>query len=131
MFVLDTNTVIDYFRGRGNVADRLLAVAPQEIALPAVVTYELWVGVLGSANPKRREAQFEQFLSCVTVLPFDSATSRRAAEVRYALERRGESVGPLDTLIAATALACAGTLVTRNVREFGRIAGLKVLNWYD
>ena len=95
------------------------------------MTYELWVGVLGSGNRKRREAQFEQFLSCVTVLPFDSAVSHTAAELRYALERRGETVGPLDTLIAGTALACAGTLVTRNVREFGRIAGLKVLNWYD
>ena len=33
-FVLDTNTVIDYFKGRGKVAERLLAVAPREIGLP-------------------------------------------------------------------------------------------------
>jgi tRNA(fMet)-specific endonuclease VapC len=131
LFVLDTNTVIDYFRGRGKVAERLLAVTPEDIAVPAIVAYELWVGVLGSQNPKRREAQYEQFLSAVTVIPFDSAISRRAAELRHALERRGESVGPLDTLIAGTALACAATLVTRNVREFGRIAGLKVVNWHD
>lgn len=131
MFVLDTNTVIDYFRGRGKVAERLLAVTPRDIGLPAIVAYEVWVGVLGSQNAKRREAQYEQFLSVVEVIPFDLAISRRAAELRHALERHGESIGPLDTLIAGTALACAATLVTRNVKEFGRVSGLKVANWHD
>ncbi len=131
MFVLDTNTVIDYFKGRGKVAERLLAVPPREIALPAIVAYEVWVGVLGSQNAKRRQSQYEQFLSVVEVIPFDSAISRRAAELRHVLERRGESIGPLDTLIAGTALACGATLVTRNVKEFGRIVGLEVVNWHD
>src|SRR5688572_27433076 len=124
MFVLDTNTVVDYFKGRGKVADRLLAVPPREISLPAIVTYEVWVGVLGSQNAKRRQSQYEQFLSVIQVIPFDSAISRRAAELRHMLERRGESIGPLDMLIAGTALACGATLVTRNVKEFRRIAGL-------
>src|SRR5882672_9320053 len=55
-FVLDTNTVIDYFKGRGKVAARLLAVTPREIALPAIAAYEVWVGVLGSQQAKRRQA---------------------------------------------------------------------------
>jgi tRNA(fMet)-specific endonuclease VapC len=131
MFVLDTNTVIDYFRGKGKVAERLLDVSPREIALPAIVAYEVWVGVLGSQNAKRRQSQYEQFLSVIEVVPFDSAISRRSAELRHALERRGESIGPLDTLIAGTALARGAALVTRNVKEFGRIAGLEVVNWHD
>jgi tRNA(fMet)-specific endonuclease VapC len=131
MFVLDTNTVIDYFKGRGKVAEKLLSVAPREVALPAVVAYEVWVGVLGSQNAKRRQTQYEQFLSTIEVIPFDAATGRRAAELRHALERRGESIGPLDTLIAGTALARGATLVTRNIKEFGRVAGLETVNWHD
>lgn len=131
MFVLDTNTVIDYFKGRGKVAERLLAVPPREIALPSIVAYEVWVGVLGSENAKRRQSQYEQFLSAIEVIPFDSTASRRAAELRHTLERRGASIGPLDTLIAGTALACGAALVTRNVKEFGRVAGLEVVNWHD
>ena len=131
MYALDTNTVLDYFKGKGNVAANLLATLPSEVALPAIAAYEAWVGVLGSQNAKRRQAQYEQFLAVVAVLPFDSATGRRAAELRQALERRGEPIGPMDTLIAATALAHNATLVTRNVREFGRIPGLKVVNWHD
>lgn len=131
MFVLDTNTVIDYFRGKGRVAERLLSVPPSEIGLPAIAAYEAWVGVLGSKNAVKRQTQFEEFLAAIEVLPFDAAMSRRAAGIRVALERRGELIGPMDTLIAATALEAGATLVTRNVTEFGRVPKLSVANWHD
>jgi tRNA(fMet)-specific endonuclease VapC len=130
VYALDTNTLLDYFRGGGKVAAHLLAVPPGEVALPAVVAYEVWVGVLGSQNARRRQAQYEQFLAAVEVLPFDEGVARQAAELRRTLERRGEGIGPLDTLIAATALANDATLVTRNLREFGRVQGLKLANWH-
>lgn len=131
MFVLDTNTVLDFFKGKGRVAERLLARAPGAICLPAISVYEVWVGVLGSQNPKRRREQFEAFLQVVEVLPFDADSALRAADLRSKLERAGETIGPLDTLIAATALAHSGTLVTRNQREFARVPGLKLDNWHD
>lgn len=56
MFALDTNTVIDFFRGRGRVADRLLAVRPSEIGLPAISAYEARVGVLGSRSKRGQTA---------------------------------------------------------------------------
>ncbi len=130
MYALDTNTVLDYFRNRGNVAKNLFSVPPGEVALPAIVAYEVWFGVLGSQNAKRRESQYEQFLGTVRILDFDSAVTRRAAEMRHALEQRGQGIGPMDTLIAATALAHNATLVTRNLREFARVEGLKVADWY-
>jgi tRNA(fMet)-specific endonuclease VapC len=131
MYALDTNTVLDYFRGKGQVAARLLATPPSEVALPAVAAYEVWVGVLGSQNAMRRQVEYERFLAVVAILPFDAAAGRRAADLRFALERKGELIGPMDTLIAATALAHGATLVTRNVREFDRVPGLTVVNWHD
>ena len=131
MYVLDANVVLDYFRERGKVAANLLAIPPGEIALPAIAAYEIWVGVIGSQNPSRRRAQYEQFLAVVPILEFDAATGRKAAELRHAMERKGEAIGPLDTLIAGTALAYDASLVTRNVREFARVPGLNVVNWYE
>jgi tRNA(fMet)-specific endonuclease VapC len=131
MYALDTNTVLDYFKRKGGVGAKLLAVPPGEVALPAVAAYEVWVGVIGSQNAQRRQAEYEQFLSVVEVLPLDAAACRRAAELRVALERKGEAIGPMDTLIAAIALAHGATLVTRNVREFERVPGLTVVNWHD
>jgi tRNA(fMet)-specific endonuclease VapC len=64
------------------------------------------------------------------VLPFGDEEARVAARLRSSLERTGRPIGPLDTLIAGTALCHGATLVTRNVREFARIEGLAVEDWY-
>jgi tRNA(fMet)-specific endonuclease VapC len=50
--------------------------------------------------------------------------------VRFDLERIGAKIGPLDTLIAGTALAHGATLVTHNTEEFSRISGLRLEDWY-
>ena len=47
-----------------------------------------------------------------------------AADGRFTLEKTGQPVGPLDTLIAGTALAHRATLVTHNTREFKRVSRL-------
>lgn len=130
MYVLDTNSVVFFFKGKGRVADRLLARKPSEVALPALVLYELEVGVLRSKAPARRRAQLDTLLAATRVLPFGPDEARAAARIRAALEPTGEGIGPLDTLIAATALASGGTLVTHNTREFRRVAGLSVEDWY-
>jgi predicted nucleic acid-binding protein len=46
MFVLDTNAVIHFFKGKGQVAARLLATPPGEIALTAITVFELERGVV-------------------------------------------------------------------------------------
>jgi tRNA(fMet)-specific endonuclease VapC len=131
MFVLDTNTVIYFFKGAGGVAERLLATPPSEVALPAVVVYELEVGVAKSVASEKRRAQLDAFVAAARVLPFGPAEARAAARIRVELERDGQPIAPLDLLVAGTAAAHGATLVTRNVREFGRVAGLAVTNWHD
>jgi tRNA(fMet)-specific endonuclease VapC len=130
MFVLDTNTLIYFFRGEGRVADRLLATSPADIAVPTVVLYELETGIARSNSPAKRRAQLEQLLRVVSLLPFGAEEVRAAATIRAALEQQGTPIGPMDTLIAATALAARGVLITRNIREFQRVPGLAVEDWY-
>jgi tRNA(fMet)-specific endonuclease VapC len=130
MHALDTNTLIYFFKGMGRVAEHLLAQPPSAIGIPVVVVYEIETGIAKSSRPEPRRAQFEQLLQTVEVLPFDAAAARQAAAVRAALERRGAPIGPLDTLIAGTALAYSATLVTHNTHEFGRVEGLNIVDWY-
>ncbi|AWP22322.1 VapC toxin family PIN domain ribonuclease [Acidiferrobacter sp. SPIII_3] len=130
MYVLDTNTLIYFFRGQGTVAERLLATSPTEVAIPAISAYELEVGIAKSTQPAKRRRQFDELLRMVTVLPFDRATAAAAARVRAMLEKAGQPIGPLDTLIAGTALAHRATLVTHNTREFRRVSKLALIDWY-
>jgi tRNA(fMet)-specific endonuclease VapC len=130
MFALDTNTVIYFFKGIGNVNERLLATPPSEIAIPAVVVYELEAGIAQSTQPGKRRAQLAELLGIIRVLPFDEAAAKAAAQAQAVLRAAGKPIGPMDTLIAGTALACHATLVTRNRGEFRRVRGLSVVDWY-
>lgn len=131
MWALDTNTLIYFFKDEGRVAQHLLAHSPGEIGLPSVVLYELQVGIAKSSSPEKRSRQLSDLVAAVRVLPFDEAEAKAAADIRAALERRGTPIGPYDTLIAGTALANGATLVTRNIKEFGRVDALRLENWFD
>jgi tRNA(fMet)-specific endonuclease VapC len=130
MIVLDTNTLIYFFKRQGRVAERLLAQPPREIGVPTIVIYELEVGIAKSTSPEKRRRQLTELLAAVTVLPFGAAEAQQAARIRAELERAGEPIGPYDILIAATALAHGGRLATRNVKEFGRVPDLLLEDWY-
>lgn len=131
MYVLDTNTLIYFFKGMGNVNQRLLSISPKDIGIPSVVIYELEYGIAKSTSPQKRQKQLEQLISLVNVLPFNEPEAKNAANIHAKLEKQGTPIGPFDTLIAGTALAANGILVTNNTKAFERVAHLKLENWYE
>lgn len=131
MFILDTITLIYFFKGIGNISSKLLKTSPKEIAIPSIVLFELEYGIAKSGSPKKRQAQLKELCSVVEVLPFGNEAARLSAVIRAQLESKGTPIGPFDVLIAGTALAHQGTLVTRNIKEFSRISKLKIENWYQ
>jgi tRNA(fMet)-specific endonuclease VapC len=130
MYILDTNMLIYFFKGTGNVSASLLKKTPRSIAIPTIVLFELEVGIAKSTSPKKRRLQLESLISTVSILPFGREEVKCAADIRVDLENRGKPIGPYDVLIAGTALANKAVLVTHNTSEFGRIEGLQLEDWY-
>jgi len=130
IFALDTNTLIYFFKGIGQVGEHLLNTPPSDIAIPAVVLYELEVGIAKSSSSERRREELNELTEDLNLLPFGRAEASAATAVRAVLERLGKPIGPMDTLIAGTALANHATLVTHNTREFGRVPNLEIIDWY-
>ena len=130
MYMLDTNTLIYFFKGMGEVEKNIFERTPQEIFVPALVVYELEVGIAKSNDSKKRENQLLRFLSHVQIVNFGTKEAKASATIRAALEKSGNSIGPIDTLIAGGAKANNLILVTRNIDEFMRVEGLSVQNWY-
>ena len=129
-YVLDTNTLIYFFKGLGNVSNRLLETPPNEIGIPTIVLFELKVGIGKSSSPRKRKAKLQEFISLITIIPFGYDEAKYAADIRVKLEKQGLPIGPYDILIAASAMANNSTLVTHNTKEFERIKGLKIQDWY-
>ncbi|MCB2183543.1 MAG: type II toxin-antitoxin system VapC family toxin [Desulfobulbaceae bacterium] len=130
MYLLDTNTLIYFFKGMGNVAETLLSKSPKDISIPSITLYELEVGIAKSNNPKKRKTQLESLISRITVLPFTSKEAAVAAMIREELEHIGTPIGPYDTLIAGIALSSNATLITHNTKEFSRVEGLIIEDWF-
>ena len=70
-------------------------------------------------------------LTVVCVIPFTENKAAISAKVRATLEQAGAPIGPLDIMIAGTALASQATLVTHNTKEFAPIDGLRLEDWFD
>lgn len=132
MLVLDTNTVSYYLRGDPQVVPRLQALDPGETGIPAIVEYELRYGFARLApEARQRQDSLLVVLRAMRSLPFDSDCAEHAAAIRAELEAAGTPIGPHDVLIAATARRHGGMLVTRNMREFERVPGLRLQNWHE
>jgi len=130
IYLLDTNVCIRYLNGRSDSIRRQIeSRRPQEIALCSIVKAELFHGVARSKNPDRNLARLRRFLTPFSSLPFDDRAAELYGELRAQLEQVGELIGPNDLLIAAIAVANNVTLVTHNIREFGRVKDLKLEDW--
>jgi len=130
MYVLDTNTLIYFFKGMGNVSRHLLKVPPRDISVPTIVLFELEVGIAKSTSPAKRQKQLQDLINAVNIFPFGYKEAKYASTIRVKLEQKGLVIGPYDILIAAVALSIKGTLVTHNTGEFERVDGLGLIDWY-
>ena len=130
MYVLDINTLIYFFKGLGNVHSALLKEAPNTIGIPTIVLHELEVGIAKSNSADKRITQLEALTSIVNSLPFGKNEVRCAAAIRADLEIMDTPIGAYDVLIAGTAMSNQGILVTHNTKEFERIEGLQLEDWY-
>lgn len=129
MILLDTNICIYIINTRPpEVLARFHRYRLGEIGVCSVVAAELAYGVAKSQSARNRAA-LEMFLSPLEILPFDEKAIWAYGELRADLERQGQSIGALDTMIAAHALSLDTVLVTNNTREFERVAGLRLENW--
>ena len=130
MYLLDTNTLIYFFKGIGDVPNILLSKAPKDILIPAIALYELDVGIAKSTKPQKRRKQLESLIARINIASFGVHEAKFAAKIRANLEGKGTPIGPYDTLIAGTALSHNATLVTHNTKEFRRVKELNVEDWY-
>ncbi len=127
--LIDTNTAIFFFRGNPQVVARWTESVPESLRISAITQYELLVGATTSQRPEVRRRQLSTLFDHVQVIPFGPAEAEAAAVIRAHLQALGQVIGPLDTLIAATARCHHLTLVSNNLREFTRIPSLHCLDW--
>ncbi len=134
MRLLDTNILSEIIRPRPNpqVIERLFALPFDRLFASEMTRYELRRGACLRPDADLLWRRLESMvLPVVQWLDVTEAISLRAAELAASLQRSGQPIGLIDTLLAATAHAYGLTMVTRNVRHFEHVPGLAVENWFS
>ncbi|WP_309739418.1 type II toxin-antitoxin system VapC family toxin [Chamaesiphon sp. OTE_20_metabat_361] len=139
MYLLDTDTLTHLHAGNSNVVERLRSVVDEEMGLSIITKVEILRGRIdyllkaeaGESLLKAQELLFrtEALLSGLLIVPVDRAASIEFDRLRGVSNLR--KIGRADLLIASITLANRATLVTRNLRHFRQIPGLKLENWVD
>lgn len=127
-YLIDTDWLIDYLNGRSNGIQMIESLIPHQLAISVVTYVEIYDGVYSNRDADLREAAFLQFLNAASVLDVGADIARICARLRGDLRRVGTPVSMADLLIASTAPHHDLTLVTRNLRHFERVPGLKLLS---
>lgn len=130
-YLLDTDTLIYVFKRAGNCLARLNLQNDSDIAISTINLFELEYGMGKSDNRSKMDSYVATLCRRYAVLDFDRAASLQAGVTRTLLDNRGTPIGPYDIQMAGIALSKNLTIVTRNTREFERVPGLRVENWYD
>jgi tRNA(fMet)-specific endonuclease VapC len=135
LFLLDTDHLTHYQMGHPQVLANIARHATDQLAISVITVEEQLTGWYTALRRAKDDARREQIyrrmaltvesLAKWRVLPFSLAAMNRYA----ALVRQHLNVGGNDLKIAATALEHNATVVTRNLRDFGRVATLLVEDW--
>lgn len=129
-YLLDTNICIYIAKQKPEpVMERFRRLRPGEVGMSVITHLELTFGAYKSRRPDASLQRIRELEHLIPVLPLDASVSSHYGRLRAELESRGSPIGAYDLLIAAHALALGLTLVTNNVREFSRVAALKIENW--
>ncbi len=128
--MLDTNVCIYLIKEHPpSVVERFATHAVGDIGISVMTLAELEYGVSKSRRPARNREALDQFISPLEVAPFDRQATAAYGKLRTTLEKKGRTIGSMDLLIAAHALSLDVRLITRNIREFGTVPGLRVEDW--
>lgn len=130
-YMLDTNMCIYAQKQNSSVLAKIRENRREGLAVSAITLAELEYGVKASAAPEKNTVALLKFLTVAEILPFDGKAATEYGKIRADLRRRGTPIGNMDMLIAAHAKSEGLIIVTHNTREFERVDGLQLEDWFE
>lgn len=129
-YLLDTNIIIHFFRGKFGVTERFETSNAENCAISEITLAELVYGAENSNNPSKNHLLITQLIDLIPVLPiYDSIMLYGKEKTR--LRKTGKMISDFDLLIGCTAVENKLTMVTENTREFEKISNITIENWVN
>lgn len=130
-YMLDTNIVIYVMKRRPIEVLSTFNRYATQLCVSSITVAELYYGAEKSEFPERNLAVIEDFLSRLTILPYEPKAAAHFGNIKSNLSKQGKIIGENDIHIAGHCRSEGLILVTNNVREFERVDGLRLENWVN
>jgi predicted nucleic acid-binding protein len=126
--LVDSDIIADYLVDQAEAVELLNRIRRTGLAVSAITYMEILEGVAGSRNPQQAGLAMRRFMRGTRVIVVSRPIAARAAAIRIDLRSRKRPVAGrvLDLIIAATAIEHGLILVTRNLRDYQDITGLRL-----
>jgi tRNA(fMet)-specific endonuclease VapC len=139
MILLDTNIVSLLHSGDPDIVKRVKGIKAEEVATTIITEveilrarYDFVLKASDASQLSKAQAWLDTsktLLKDMNIVPITEAAAREFDRLRAFKGLR--RIGRADLLIACIALSLHAKLVTRNVRDFERVPGLRIENWAD
>ncbi len=132
MYMLDTNVIIYAIRHPdAKLHDRIRNHLGKDLCISVITYGELAYGIRKSSRPEQNRTAVQSFLAGIRIVEFDMPAAEHFGDIIADLESKRQRIGDRDMLIAAHARSRGDTVVTNNLREFSRVNGLSVEDWFE
>jgi len=130
LYMLDTNICSYILKSRPlSVKAHFEKVGTRSLCISTVVLAELYYGAARHPQGSSIRKEIEEFISRLTVIPWDEKAADHYGQIRAVMEKDGKPIGAMDMMIAAHARSQGATLVSNNTRHFDKVPELLLANW--
>ena len=129
-YLLDTSTCVYFLRGKLNLDEFVREKGRENCFISEITVAELRYGAENSDNPSKSHKALDAFLNGLSIIPIFGSIKRYAKE-KVRLRKMGKPIhDEFDLMIGVTAIENKLILVTDNIKDFERLDGIKVENWF-
>lgn len=127
--IFDTSVLVAIERSSHHIEKVINGRENEPFGISVITVSELLHGVHRADSEKRRlrrEAYVEKVIGVFPIYPFDLGAARIYARIWAYLAKKGISIGSHDLMIAATCISLGFSVLTYDIRDYGRIEGLTI-----
>lgn len=129
-YLLDTSICVFFLRGKLNLDKVFKEKGRENCFISEITVVELCYGAENSNNPSQSHQAVNAFTNGLTITPIFGVINLYAKE-KVRLKNLGKPMhDEFDLLIGVTAIENELTLVTDNVKDFERLDGIVIENWF-
>jgi tRNA(fMet)-specific endonuclease VapC len=132
MICLDSDFMISLLRGDevAMAKAKQLEETSRIVVSTAINALELFIGIVAVDGVSGKRVEITRnFLSNLEILALDESSAERSAFILNSLKKLGKDIGLKDSLIAGITLEHKANILTRNVKHFECVSGLKIETW--